>query len=103
MSFDEVKPGYEHGFTVVEIDSHGDVPMIDVVEVTQLKPLVNLPWKGVGTWSDAMEDLKSLSPDKEVYVRLNVEVQQGESLPYDREVQIANVMKDKKGAQASTV
>lgn len=97
VSFDEVKSGYEHGFTVVEIDSHGAMPMIDTIEVSQLKPLVNLPWKGVGTWSDAMEDLKSLSPDKDVYVRLNVEVQQGESLPYDREVQIANVMKDKKG------
>ena len=56
VSFDEVRPGYEHGFSIVEIESHGASPIITTKEVTTPCPLVNIPSSGFAAWSDAMKD-----------------------------------------------
>lgn len=97
VSFDEVKPGYDHGFTVVQIAARGDVPQISTVPVKCVCPLVNIPSMGFASWKDAMAELKNFPAGLEAYIRLNIEVEEQESLPYDREAQISNALFGKLG------
>jgi exonuclease SbcD len=97
VSFDEVKPGYDHGFTVVQIAARGEVPQISTVPVMCVCPLVNIPSMGFASWEDAMAELKKFPAGLEAYIRLNIEVDEQESLPYDREVQISNALLGKLG------
>ena len=77
VSFDEA---YPHSVSVVEISSHGAVPVIREVEIRDIKPLVTLPAKGFGEWEDVKKLLEEFPKDNPAYIRLNVEV--GNSLPY---------------------
>lgn len=97
VSFDEVKPGYDHGFTIVDIAGKGEVPVISTVPVECVRPLVNIPSVGFATWADAMAELKKFPAGQDAYIRLNIEVEEHESLPYDRETQISNALLGKQG------
>lgn len=96
VSFDEVREGYEHSFSVVEIDSHGAVPAIRTVEVIPVKELVNIPAEGAAKWDDVMGELKDFSAERKAYLRLNVLIGQGESIPYNREELIKSALLGKK-------
>lgn len=95
VSFDEVKPGYEHGFTVVEIAARGAEVRISKVPVIMKRPLVNIPSSGFASWNDVLKELMDFPDDTDAYIRLNVELEAGESLPYDQKAQIANAMNGK--------
>lgn len=100
VSFDEIRSGYEHGFTVVEIGRHGDAPVIITVEVDCPHPLVNIPSDGWAPWEEVMSELKDFPSDLEGYIRLNVLLTDNELLPYDRDNQIRAALEDKKAHYA---
>lgn len=102
VSFDEVRPGYEHGFSIVEIESHGAAPIITTKEVTTPCPLVNIPVSGFAAWSDAMKELKGFPKDIKAYIRLNILLKGNELLPFDAKVQIQNALQGKEARHAVT-
>lgn len=97
VSFDEILSGYEHGFSIVEIGSHGQKARIRTQELICPNPLVNLPAEGYGRWEDVMGELKGFPADIPAYIRLNILLKDHELLPYDKENQIASALAGKKG------
>lgn len=71
ISFDE---NYPHSVTIVELNEHGEQPIVREIEITTHRPLVTLPKDGVATWEDAKYLLQTFPNDIEAYIRLNVEV-----------------------------
>ena len=102
VSFDEVKRGYEHGFTRVEIDSHGSTPRIRTRDVTCPHPLVNIPAEGFAEWNDVMRELRTFPSDIDAYIRLNVLLKGNSLLPLDKDIQIKNALSGKKARHAAT-
>ena len=102
VSFDEVKRGYEHGFTIVEIDSHGSTPRIRTRDVTCPHPLVNIPAEGFAEWNDVMRELRIFPSDIDAYIRLNVLLKGNSLLPLDKDIQIKNALSGKKARHAAT-
>lgn len=102
VSFDEVKSGYEHGFSVVEIASHGSTPTIQTHEVECLHPLINIPSEGYSEWDDAMKELQNYPADIEAYIRLNILLKDNNLLPHDKAIQVANRLSGKKARHANT-
>ena len=102
VSFDEVKRGYEHGFTIVEIDSHGSTPRIRTRDVTCPHPLVNIPAEGFAEWNDVMRELRTFPSDIDAYIRLNVLLKGNSLLPLDKDIQIKNTLSGKKARHAAT-
>ena len=92
VSFDEVRRGYEHGFSIVEIEAHGSTPSIRTCDVTCMYPLVNIPSEGFALWEDAMKELKSFPADMGAYLRLNILLKGNEMLPYDKDTQIIKAL-----------
>jgi exonuclease SbcD len=92
VSFDEVKSGYEHGFSIVEIEAHGSTPSIRTCDVTCMHPLVNIPSEGFALWEDAMKELKKFPADIDAYLRLNILLKGNEMLPYDKDAQIIKAL-----------
>lgn len=102
VSFDEVRSGYEHSFSVVEIASRGAIPEIKTVDVKPVNVLVNIPTEGFAKWSDVMEELKQFPSDKKAYIRLNVLLGTSEILPFNAEEQIKAALKGKQAMWAET-
>ena len=71
VSFDEA---YPHTLTWVEIDKHGDEPIISEVGIENPKPLITLPKEEYMSWETAKELLKDFPSEVPAYIRLNVEV-----------------------------
>ena len=71
ISFDE---NYPHSVTIVELNEHGEQPIVREIEITTHRPLVTLPKDGVASWEDAKYLLETFPNDIEAYIRLNVEV-----------------------------
>ena len=71
VSFDEC---YTHSVSLVEIGGHGDDPVVQEVEIKPLRPLVTLPAQGYCTWAEARQLLAEFPDTIDVYIRLNVEV-----------------------------
>ena len=78
VSFDE---NYAHTVSVVEIVSHGAVPVIREVPIANPCPLVTLPSDHFAPWDEVRGLLLEYPKDKPSYVRLNVEVE--DTLPPD--------------------
>lgn len=97
VTFDEIRSGYEHGFTVVEISERGCIPAIRTVDVDCPHPLVNIPSEGFAIWEEVIEELKAFPADIEAYIRLNVLLKDNQLLPYDKDSQIRNALDGKKG------
>lgn len=97
VSFDEVRPGYEHGFTIVEMERHGEQPRIRTVNFEGGVPLVNIPSEDYAPWNEVIKELKEFPSDLEAYIRLNVLLENNASLPIDRERQVASALSGKKG------
>lgn len=71
VSFDE---NYQHSVSIVELNKHGEEPVVKEIEIQTHRPLVMLPKDGVATWEDAKDLLEGFPNDIEAYIRLNVEV-----------------------------
>lgn len=71
VSFDE---NYQHSVSIVELNKHGEEPIVKEIEINTRRPLVTLPKDGVATWEDAKDLLEGFPNDIEAYIRLNVEV-----------------------------
>ena len=71
VSFDE---NYQHSVSIVELNKHGEKPVVKEIEIQTHRPLVTLPKDGVVTWEDAKDLLEGFPNDIEAYIRLNVEV-----------------------------
>lgn len=95
VGFDEVRSGYEHGFSVVEIEVKGAEPKIEHIPLETVRPLVNIPSQGYAPWAQVMEELKTFPADIPAYIRLNVLLQDGQILPYDRQKQTDEALEGK--------
>ena len=71
VSFDE---NYQHSVSIVELNKHGEKPVVKEIEIQTHSPFVTLPKDGVATWEDAKDLLEGFPNDIEAYMRLNVEV-----------------------------
>lgn len=71
VSFDE---NYQHSVSIVELNKHGEGPVVKEIEIQTHRPLVTLPKDDVATWEDAKDLLEGFPNDIEAYIRLNVEV-----------------------------
>lgn len=102
VSFDEVRSGYEHSFSIVEIEAHGSVPSIRTVDVDCPHPLVSIPSEGHAPWKDVIAELKKFPSDIEAYIRLNVLLKDSEMMPFDKDRQIQEAMEGKSARYAVT-
>ena len=102
VSFDEVRSGYEHSFSIVEIEAHGSVPSIRTVDVECPHPLVSIPSEGHAPWKDVIAELKKFPSDIEAYIRLNVLLKESEQMPFDKDRQIEEAMAGKAARYAVT-
>jgi exonuclease SbcD len=102
VSFDEVRSGYEHTFSMVEIASRGAKPEIKTVDVKPVNVLVNIPAEEFAKWSEVMAELKQFPNDIKAYIRLNVLLGESETLPFNTEEQIRAALKGKQAIWAET-
>ncbi|MBQ7898360.1 MAG: exonuclease subunit SbcD [Bacteroidales bacterium] len=100
VGFDEVRRGYEHGFTIMEITAHGDMPQIRTKDLESIHPLVNIPAEGHAEWASVIDELKNFPPEIPAYIRLNVLLKDDQMLPYDKENQIMAALHGKQGRYA---
>ena len=90
VSFDEA---YSHSVSLVEIKSHGDMPIVRTIDITNPHPLVTLPSDGWASWEDACRLLKDFPDDLPAYIRLNVAVE--DFLPPSAQYDATNIAKGK--------
>ena len=90
ISFDE---SYPHSVSMVEIEKHGDKPMVETIEIANPHPLVTLPTTGFVPWDEAKKLLSDYPDDIPAYIRLNVEVEG--YLPTDAFTEAVNITNDK--------
>ncbi len=102
VSFDEVRSGYEHGFSIVEIAAHGSIPSIRTVDVECPHPLVSIPTEGHAPWKEVIAELKKFPSDIQAYIRLNVLLKDSETMPFDKDRQIQEAMEGKAARYAVT-
>lgn len=103
VGFDEA---YEHSVSLVEINSHGDVPEVKKVPLRVLKPLVTLPdVSSCAPWEDVKALLAAFDRDIPAYIRLNVEVDgfltpeamdEARRLAYGKECRICHIQVQRK-------
>ena len=72
VSFDENCP---HTVSIVEIASHGEVPIIREIPIENPCPLVTLPTDRFAPWDEVKRLLEAYPKENPSYVRLNVEVE----------------------------
>ena len=92
VSFDE---NYAHTVSVVEIASHGAVPVIREVPIANPCPLVTLPSDHFAPWDEVRGLLLEYPKDNPSYVRLNVEVE--DTLPPDAIAEAKKILLEGEG------
>ncbi len=90
ITFDET---YQHSISLVEIDSHGEIPKVEIINIENPHPLVNLPNEGFQTWDKVKELLKEYPADQQDYIRLNIQVE--DLLPATVKLEIENISREK--------
>ncbi len=90
ITFDET---YQHSVSLVEIDSHGEIPKVEIINIENPHPLVNLPNEGFQTWDKVKELLKEYPADQQDYIRLNIQVE--DLLPATVKLEIENISREK--------
>lgn len=75
ISFDESYSGNRHGVSIVSCSRHGDPVQVNMVDVDNIRPLVNIPADGYDNWDNVLDELKSFPDDIPAYLRLNVEIE----------------------------
>lgn len=91
VSFDEDK---EHSVTIIEIENHGERPVLKEVEIVNPIPLITLPSEGSMDWETARNLLEKFPDSQDCYLRLNVEV--SDVLPPAANEEALNITKGKK-------
>lgn len=91
VSFDEQ---CEHSVSIVEIDSHGDLPRIETKVIKNTKPLRTIPPTAPADFETALELLQQFNPNERAYIRLNVLVDR--FLPEGAQERAAAAVKDKR-------
>lgn len=71
VSFDET---YEHSISMVELEKHGDIPVVTTFSIQNIHPLVSLPSEGMAEWEEVKKLLTNFPNDIAAYIRMNVEV-----------------------------
>lgn len=71
ISFDE---NYAHTVSIVEIERHGEKPVVKEVGIESPHPLVTLPTEGFASWEEAKDLLSNFPNDNPAFIRLNVEI-----------------------------
>lgn len=94
ISFDEVYPGCEHSVSIVEIDHQGEQPRLTTIDIQNPRPLVTISVKGTESLTEVSQEIAAFPKDNKAYIRLNVEVPQGETLPYS-DGDIRHLLQDK--------
>ncbi len=74
MSFDEVYRGNSHSALLVECDKHKASPKVTPIEISNPRPLVNIPQEGFAPWEEVKQEFADYPRDIPSYIRLNVEV-----------------------------
>ena len=74
MSFDEVYRGNRHSALLVECDKHKASPKVTPIEISNPRPLVNIPQEGFAPWEEVKLEFADYPRDIPSYIRLNVEV-----------------------------
>lgn len=92
VSFDET---YNHSVSVVEIASHGAVPVFREVEIRNPYPLVNLPSDGFAPWEEVKKLVTEFPKDLPSYVRVNVEVE--DTLPPEVSAELRAIFAEGQG------
>ena len=59
---------------LVECDRHGDSPAVTPIDISNSRPLVNIPQEGYKQWEDVKHEFMNYPDDIPSYIRLNVEV-----------------------------
>lgn len=90
ISFDEQ---YPHSVSIVEINRHGETPVITQIEIANPHPLVTLPVQGMASWEKAKELLRNYPDDIPAYIRLNVEIE--DFLPVDAKAEAIRITEGK--------
>lgn len=90
ITFDET---YQHSISLVEIGSHGEIPKVEIINIENSHPLVNLPEEGFQTWDKVKELLKEYPADQQDYIRLNIQVE--DLLPATVKLEIENISREK--------
>ncbi|MDE6341743.1 MAG: exonuclease SbcCD subunit D [Muribaculaceae bacterium] len=72
VSFDE---RYPHSVSLVTIEAHGSVPLIEELPVREKRLLINIPPEGCAPWDECIAGLQRLDGEIEAYIRMNVEVE----------------------------
>ena len=72
VSFDEQ---CEHSVSIVQIDRHDALPVIDTKVIKNIKPLHTIPANEPADFEDALQRLQALNPNEHSYIRLNVKVE----------------------------
>ena len=83
------KEQFQHSVTRVPIDSHGDTPQIETLELEPLRRFYVIPEKPAPL-EDALSYLDAHLPDKQGYVQLNI--LSAERLPSDTENRIRGIL-----------
>ena len=92
VSFDE---SYPHSVSLVDMESHGSIPVVRELPVANPHPLVTVPSSGFRKWDDVKALLREFPADVSAYVRLNVEVEG--SLPPDASVEARSILGEGRG------
>ena len=90
VSFDEQ---CEHSLSIVEIDAHGDTPVISSLPIKNLKPLHTVPPSEPADFDTVMELLHNIDSDENAYVRLNVLIDG--HLPHDAQARAAAALEER--------
>lgn len=69
VSFDEQ---CEHSVSIVEIDTHGAMPVVTTKRIRNLKPLHTIPASDPVPFEEALQQLSELDAQQPAYIRLNV-------------------------------
>ena len=83
------KEQFTHSVTMVTLESHGDMPKIETIELEPLRKFYVIPSKPTPL-EDALTFLENNLPDSQGYVQLNI--LSAERLPSDTENRIRNIL-----------
>lgn len=88
------KEQFAHSVTMVTVDSHGDMPKMETIELEPLRRFYVIPQKPKPL-EEALEHLETHLPDQQGYVQLNI--LSAERLPSDTENRIRSILERGEG------
>lgn len=91
VSFDEQ---CEHSVSLVEIDRHGAIPVVNAHKIKNIRPLHTIPPREPADFDTVLALLQDLGSGENAYVRLNVLVDG--HLPHDAQTRAAKALEEKK-------